>query len=129
MQETIRSSEMSVNTISTRRHIPEDCFLHSHRRENFKSYIIVAQLIKIFPPICGTSKHLPYSQESVTHPALSQMNLVHFSPSYFSGMHFNMILPTSCFPNDSLFQVSRPKFVGISLLPPPCYTLRSSQPP
>jgi hypothetical protein len=38
--EVIRSSETSVNTISTRRHIPEDCFLHSHRRENLKSYNI-----------------------------------------------------------------------------------------
>jgi hypothetical protein len=36
--EAIRSSETSVNTISTRHHIPEDCFLHSHRRENLKSY-------------------------------------------------------------------------------------------
>jgi hypothetical protein len=35
----IRSSETPINTISTRRHIPEDCFLHSHRRENLKSYI------------------------------------------------------------------------------------------
>jgi hypothetical protein len=34
----IRSSETSVHTSSTRRHIPEDCFLHSHRRENLKSY-------------------------------------------------------------------------------------------
>jgi hypothetical protein len=30
--EAIRSSETSVNTTSTRRHIPEDCFLHSHRQ-------------------------------------------------------------------------------------------------
>jgi hypothetical protein len=29
-----------VLTASTRRHIPEDCFLHSHRRENLKSYIL-----------------------------------------------------------------------------------------
>jgi hypothetical protein len=36
--EAIHSSETSVNTISTRRHIPEDDLLHSHRRENLKSY-------------------------------------------------------------------------------------------
>jgi hypothetical protein len=36
--ETIRSSETSVYTISTRRYIPEAGILHSHRRENLKSY-------------------------------------------------------------------------------------------
>jgi hypothetical protein len=34
-----RTPETSVNTITTRRHIPEDCFLHSHRRDNLRSYI------------------------------------------------------------------------------------------
>jgi hypothetical protein len=38
--ELIRSSETLVYTISTRRHIPEDGILHSHRRENLKSYEI-----------------------------------------------------------------------------------------
>jgi hypothetical protein len=38
--EVIRSSETSVNKISTRPHIPEDGILHSHRRENLKSYNI-----------------------------------------------------------------------------------------
>jgi hypothetical protein len=38
--EAIRSSETSVHTRYTRRHIPEDGMLHSHRRENLKSYII-----------------------------------------------------------------------------------------
>jgi hypothetical protein len=38
--EAIRSSETSVqSTTSTRRHNPEDGILHSHRRENLKSYI------------------------------------------------------------------------------------------
>jgi hypothetical protein len=36
--EAIRSSEMSVYTRSTQRHIPEDGILHSHRCENLKSY-------------------------------------------------------------------------------------------
>jgi hypothetical protein len=33
--EAIRSSETSVNTTSTRCHIPEDCFLHKLRRSSF----------------------------------------------------------------------------------------------
>jgi hypothetical protein len=46
--EAIRSSEMSVNTISTRRHIPEDCFLHRHSRENLKSYTGKSIVVSIF---------------------------------------------------------------------------------
>jgi hypothetical protein len=37
--EATRSSETSVLTNNTRRKIPEDGLLHSHRRENLKSYL------------------------------------------------------------------------------------------
>jgi hypothetical protein len=39
MMEALRSSETSVSTRATRRHIPEDDMLYSHRRENLKSHI------------------------------------------------------------------------------------------
>jgi hypothetical protein len=46
--EATRSSETSVNTTSKRCHIPEDCFLQSHRRENLKSYIKYTCFIVIY---------------------------------------------------------------------------------
>jgi hypothetical protein len=39
--EAIHSSETSIHTRSTPPHIPEDGILHSHRRENLKSYKIL----------------------------------------------------------------------------------------
>jgi hypothetical protein len=47
MMEAIRSSETSVLTKYTRRKIPEDGFLHSHRRENLKSYIWKKLLVAV----------------------------------------------------------------------------------
>jgi hypothetical protein len=44
MMEALSSLETSIRTRPTLRNIPQDAILHSHRRENLKSYNVIPQV-------------------------------------------------------------------------------------
>jgi hypothetical protein len=72
-----RSSETSVITKATQRNTPQDGVLHSHRRENLKSYIALTGLIlqrgsKVFPARYGMGFYIP--EDGILH-SYSRENL------------------------------------------------------
>jgi hypothetical protein len=68
IMEALDSSETSVLTRVLRRNVPEDSILHSHRRENTKSYDTWRVLIPNFVVSNQTFNYSAAQQTSIIEP-------------------------------------------------------------
>jgi hypothetical protein len=112
MIEEVSSSEMSVRTTDTRRDIPEDAILHSHRRENLKSYIFS----DIFFPLTFLFRFLGKYFLPISHlvkKTFLSRSCHGFLSSLFILMPFPAFLIYGCLSSGSLKEILIPAILII----------------